>query len=121
MATNIVMGYSPNDFFFMDAKDRKVMLSDQSCNAMKPEESSWDVSCNAVHFLDYSLNCVNRALCLNSKKVGYILTKEGSHKDSNEKYKTEQIKYEMTVMDIVNLGIGILFAIIIIYRNRNVK
>ena len=120
MATNVVVGYSPNDFFYADAANRGLMPSDTVCASLKPYDQTWDVSCNSW-FSDNSGNCINKELCINKDKVQYLLKTENDHSGANEKYSNAQTSYQNVLLNTINLGIGVLFLIVIIFRNRNTK
>lgn len=123
MSSTVTLGYSPNDFFYVDATNQGIMPDKEKCEALKPYDITWDVSCSpAPHmFDDASFNCVQKELCINYDKASKIMEKENTHGGANKQYADVNLKYDIAFMDVINLGIGILFAIIIIYKNRNVK
>lgn len=119
MATtnNVIVGYSQNDFFYVDATNRDIMPSDNACIKLKPYDSSWDVSCNSW-FSDNSGNCINKELCINKDKVEYLLKIENNHSGADEKFLNAKTSYENVLMNTINLGIGIVILTALIYRYR---
>jgi len=135
MSTNYLIGYSPNDFFYSLADPTIQPTIDQCTNPgniyyLDPYNSFWDVSCsntevnldtNNVYFNDFSMNCVKKELCKNLDKVTTLNTNENKHDSSEKQYLDVKMNYDIALLDIINLGIGILFALVIIFRNRNVN
>jgi hypothetical protein len=120
MATNVILGYNPNDFFYADALNRGIMPTDANCNDLNIHDQSWDLSCNSW-FADNSGNCIKKELCINKEKVEYLLNTENNHSGADEKYSNAKTNYQDVLLNTINLGIGVLFLIIIIFRNRNIK
>ena len=119
MSTTIA--YSQNDFFYASAKNIGKMPTDDQCNSMDINNSIWDTSCNDINFVDNSGNCINRQLCVNKEKTKDLLDTQSGHLENEKRYTDERLKYDKAVMNAINLGIGIVFVIFIIFRNRNVK
>jgi hypothetical protein len=134
MSTNYLIGYSPNDFFYSLADPTIQPTLEQCTNPddstyLDPYNSFWDVSCsntmvnldtNNFYFMDFSMNCVKKELCKNLDKVTILNTNENKHDSSEKQYLDVKMNYDIALLDIINLGIGILFALVIIFRNRNV-
>lgn len=130
MSNTILVGYSPNDFFYADADSQGVMPTEDTCKAMKPYSSTWDISCNAIHFGEkthpedarnkelYADKCVDKELCKNRDYVGKLYTIEQTHSGSNEKFFNVKDEYELLFMKTINLGIGCIFLGIIVFQNR---
>jgi len=134
MSTNYLIGYSPNDFFYSLA-DPTIQPSPQQCTDpndqgyLDPYNSFWDVSCSNTitnpdtanpYFIDFSMNCVKKELCKNLDKITVLNENENLHDSSEKQYLDVKMNYDIALLDIINLGIGILFALIVIFRNRNV-
>jgi len=132
MPNNIIIGYTPNDFFYSTAGD---MPKEDECknvygdngsalNGKKNADgkpSGWDDICNDERFMDNSGNCIKHQLCINKQNVDFLVEKENSHLDAEKRNNDINVVYDRTIMDSVNLGIGILFILFLIYRNRNVR
>jgi hypothetical protein len=118
MPNNVVVGYSPNDFFYMDAINQGVMPSGDDCKTLKPYDQSWDLSCG-TWFSDNSGNCIKKELCINKDKAEYLSTVENTHSSSGEKYMNEKMSYDNVLLNTINLGIGVVFLLVIIYKNIN--
>jgi hypothetical protein len=132
MPNNIIIGYTPNDFFYSTAGD---MPKEDECKNVYGDtgsalngkknadgtQSGWDDVCNDERFMDNSGNCIKRQLCINKQNVDFLVEKENSHLDAEKRNNDINVVYDRTIMDSVNLGIGILFILFLIYRNRNVR
>ena len=123
MANSIIMGYSPNDFFYSQAGS--LMPTDDQCLLLTPDTNTngekWDDLCDDAHFIDNSGNCISRQLCINKQNVDSIVKNENAHLESQKRNADMNVLYNRTIMDSVNLGIGILFILFVIYRNRNIS
>ena len=115
--SNVVVGYSPNDFLYIDATNRGIMPSEQQCASLNPYDQTWDVSC-VQFFSDFSGNCIRKELCKNKEKAIYLQDVQHGHSGVAEKYMNEKMNYDNVLMNTINLGIGILFLVIIIYKNQ---
>jgi len=124
-SNNVIVGFSPNDFFYYQAQQENLMpLADNdfdaSCSKLNVYSSGWDLSCSQTHFLDYSYNCIAKELCRNKDKVRKVSQIQTVHSGSDEKYLDTTNEYSSSYKDTINLGIGIIGLIIFILRNRNV-
>uniref|UniRef100_A0A6C0JE29 Uncharacterized protein n=1 Tax=viral metagenome TaxID=1070528 RepID=A0A6C0JE29_9ZZZZ len=115
---NIVVGYSPNDFFYVDAIQQGVMPTDQECRKLKPLDQKWHNLCGS-YFIENKDNCIKKELCINKSKAEYLTNIESKHTGSDEKFMNNKQSYDNVLLNTINLGIGILFLVIIIYKNRN--
>ena len=118
MANTILVGYSPNDFFYADADSQGIMPSQTKCSSLKPYSNNWDTSCNAVNFPDASGNCIDKELCKNRDYVTTLFDIEQKHSGSNEKYFNVKDQYDGVFMNTINLGIGCIFLGGVILQNR---
>ena len=120
MVNNVTVGYSPNDFFYADAIGQGVMPSDEECKKLDPYSHTWDISCNAW-FRDNSGNCIKRELCVNKDKADHLTSIENNHSTSVEKLMNEKMSYDNVLLNTINLGIGVIFLLVVIYKNIKVK
>jgi hypothetical protein len=123
-SNNVIVGFSPNDFFYYQAQHENLMPKndndfDGSCNALKMNDAGWDLSCSQIHFNDNSYNCIAKELCKNKDKVKKISQIQTVHSGSDEKYLDTTSKYTNSFTDTINLSIGIVVLAIFILRNRN--
>jgi hypothetical protein len=117
MSTTVA--YSQNDFFYSRAENNGKMPSDGSCNSMNINNSNWDISCNDMNFVDNSGNCINRELCLNKQNSNLINGIQSKNSGSLEKYENSKQVFNKTILTSINLGIGIIALVILIYKNRS--
>lgn len=116
MATNIVVGYSPTDFFYVKAQELSIMPDD--CGSITtPTESQ----CNVDNYSDNSYNCINAALCENKDTANLIGKLQNTHSGSDQNYLDTNQQYKLTLTNTINLGIGILILIGLIIQNRNIQ
>jgi len=122
---NVIVGYSPNDFFYYQAQHENLMpkndvVFDASCAQLRIDAPTWDVSCSQTYFTDNSYNCIAKELCRNKKKVNKLAEMQTVHSGSDEKYLDTTHVYSNGIRDAANLGVGILLLFVLILRNRNV-
>jgi len=117
MSTTVA--YSQTDFFYASAQHNGIMPSDNSCNTMDLYNPIWDTSCNDINFVDNSGNCIAKELCLNKKNADLINTIQSKNSGSVEKYENTKQVFNKTILNTINLGVGIVALAILIYKNRN--
>ena len=116
MATNIVVGYSPTDFFYVKAQELSIMPDD--CGSITtPAENQ----CNADNYNANNVDCMNAALCKNKDNVTLINKLQNKHSGSDQNYLDTNQEYKLTLANSINLGIGILVLIGFIFQNRNIQ
>jgi hypothetical protein len=118
MSSNVVLGYSPNDFFYNSVSK---MPDSDACNTIL--ETDITPTCTQTGMADITTaqNCINYALCQNKQLATNIIDNQNVQDGSDAKFADTKIMYDTTFMDVINLGIGIIFAIAIIYKNRNMS
>lgn len=116
MATNILVGYSPTDFFYVKAQEMSIMPD--NCNSIT---NTTDSQCNIDNYNDNKINCVNTALCKNKDNAKLIGNLQNKHSGSDQNYLDTNQEYKLTVTDSINLGIGILILLGLIIQNRNLQ
>jgi len=127
--STITLGYSPNDFFYVDAESSGIRPTQEWCDSNNPTNITWDVKCSAAinpatqntYFMDNSFNCIQKELCINMDNATKLIDYENRHEGSDRKYVDAKTNHDIVLLDVINLGIGIIFAIAVIYRNRNMK
>ena len=115
MATNIVVGYSPTDFFYVKAQEMNIMPN--NCESIRSTEEQ----CNADNYDKNALNCVNAALCKNKDSATLINKLQNKHSGSDQNYLDTNQEYKLTLTNSINLGIGIIILIGFIFQNRNLQ
>lgn len=115
--SDIVVGYSPTDFFYVDAQTKNFMKPD-SCTS---DIMNLDGNACTTHFVDNSYNCIMKELCLNKQYAESISSVQSGHNGADEKYSNAKTIFDKTVTNTINLGIGIVVMVVLIYRNRNIS
>ena len=154
MSSNVILGYSPTDFFYIDAQ-KSNFFDDTICGnnlhvynsygkigTANYLDNKWDKICSIniddngnvfagnmggitsgnvelSTFLDNSYNCLNVAFCKNRDYAKKIIHNNNVHGGEETKYYDSKTEYDIAIMDVINLGIGIMFVIALIYKNRN--
>jgi hypothetical protein len=113
-----LIGYSPNDFFYINAQNNNIMPTDGSCTDLNINSPSWDASCNGTNFQDNSSNCVKKALCQNKSLVSTLNTYQSTNNGAEGKYLDSNSVFNTTILNTINLSAGILVLIYFIYKNR---
>jgi len=117
----VFIGYSPNDFFYANAVENGSMPSDASCKSeFYPHDTHWDISCNNQNFQQTtnSDSCIKKELCKNKDYSNKLYNINQGNASSDEKYYDIKDEYDKLFMDTINLGIGCLFLLIFIFKNR---
>ncbi len=121
--TNVLVGYSANDFFYVKAQNEGEMPSASDCADLKPYDAQWDISCNSTNYSssnDNILNCNHKELCKNKDKAVVLNQLQHNHIGSDQNYLDTKEEYNTAIVKTVNLGIGIIVLIGLIYTNRNI-
>jgi len=130
MFSDIVVGYNKNDFFYVTAESNGYMPSDQKCEEiMKDTEFDYAKICrigneeqrDVFNYEDNSTKCIERELCINKEKAGKIDVVQNNHSGSEEKHQDYIRQFQSTQLDTLNLGIGVVALIYLIYRARNIN
>jgi hypothetical protein len=121
MANNVVLGYSPTDFFYVNATDKPTADECKSGAKYDPNATKWATDCNSTNITSNTQDCTKMELCKNQQLGSNLSIMTNIQKGGEEKYMDSKLKYDIALMNVINLGIGILFAGFIIYQNQNIK
>lgn len=115
-----IIGYSPNDFFYSTAVELGTMPSDDQCRTMMPFDTTWDVTCNNLNFArdKNSEECIKVELCKNKDYANKLIEINRGNANSDEKYYDIKVQYDTLLMESINLGIGCIFLLWFILKNR---
>ena len=109
----VVIGYSPNDFFWESAKDAKdnkgANITDDWCEQNKGS------TCTA--WTD-NKNCYQKELCKNKEYADVFTKAKTSHSGSDGRLFDTQTDYKDKIQTATNLGIGIIASLVFIYYNK---
>ena len=61
-SNDILLGYSPGDFFYAKAEVDGKMPTTSQCAELNPNNPEWDTSCNETNFSTNSDNCYQNTL-----------------------------------------------------------
>ena len=119
MGDKTTIAYSQNDFFYASAQNAGRMPADDVCKTIDIYNASWDFSCNNINFVDNSLNCINKELCINKINARSIGTVQNKNSGSLEKYENTKQTFNRTMLTTINLGIGVIVLGVAVYINRS--
>ena len=110
MSTEVLIGYSSNDFFFVKAENEGAMPSDVICKTLNAiPGSDWKTRCDVK---SSSINnniqeCTKKALCDNKAYANKLYNLQNNNSGSYQRYLDVQKKYNDQMVNFYNLGIGI--------------
>jgi hypothetical protein len=135
----VYIGYNKEDFFYnliknnntnnnnnilLDNSYSKNIRSDISNSNINPTDNecrilldaSWgDASCT-YFFSDNSTNCIKKEICKNKDKINNLENLDTNHKPKYERNLELDEEFKNTILDTVNLSLGIIFIIIAIFK-----
>jgi hypothetical protein len=115
MNNNVIIGYSPHDFFYskITTIDTTTPFNPStSCTSNLPT----DIDCNDSNFFSTNkANCITTAACKNKTKSDQLLQLNNEYSGSDEKYRNTKSKYDVEYYTMLNLGTGILGVFVYIY------
>lgn len=125
MADKIQIGYSANDFFYEEADkinidgDYSLKPTDSQCKVFLSQ--NWeDGSCN-TYFSDNSLNCIKYELCKNETTARDVRSNDNVYAKSVEKNMNSDNDLKNTILNTMNLTIGIGFIFFVIYKLQDMQ
>jgi hypothetical protein len=116
-SNDILVGYSPSDFFYAKASQDGKMPSEEQCNILQPYSDVWDTSCNSNNYATYSNDCYNKELCKNKRNVYWLTNNKNINSGSTQKYLDMNNEYNYQLLTSINLGVGILLLSGFIIKN----
>jgi len=116
------LGFSQNNFYYINAQDRGSQYApDLSCSDVFNNTGVFhDLSCNHNKFQDNSFNCLKKAMCEN-KKLAESLNIQYNNRGSDIKYSDNKTSYDIYLIKIANLLIGISAILYFMYTDNNSK
>jgi hypothetical protein len=108
MSSGLVVGFSPNDFFFVKAQQSGTMPDADRCSSL---------STNIPQNCDVSptQDCLNYELCKNQDNANTLYNIQNQYGGSDQKYDDGKFMYNEELFNTFNLGAGIVIAIGFIY------
>ena len=143
MSEQTIVGFNSNDFFYVSAQENNMMPTDASCVTILSEadENKYTQDNGETVEFDFATQCTDlanegitqgsdtirngmpcfrRELCKNKQYADNIYKKQGNHSGSEEKYNDSLDMFHFTLLNTVNLTLGIGLIIYLIYRNRKI-
>lgn len=128
--STVYVGYNPGDFFYKNINQADVSGTSyhlkptkEECDVLyanpKFDSSKINNTCS-VWFSDNSLNCIKYRLCANEEDVNYINELEDTHNSRYGKNTANQEELSNTLLNTLNLAIGIVFIFFMIYKMQKI-
>jgi hypothetical protein len=117
---DVYVSYSPNDFFYAGIDQVNI----NGTNHLKPTDAectqllkkNWDSSACITWFSDNKENCIKHHLCQNKKNAQNIYDEDTAHNSGYSKHLDNQVDFQNTFLNTINLSIGIVFLFFVIYK-----
>lgn len=142
---NVYVGYSPNDFFYENSKDLKDVSNNKAnylpnfnidhgnvrldnnegirgtfeAGNLKIKDLSGD-DCKAF-FGEHKLGCIQNNIYINKENVEILNSMDMSHNSAYAKNSGNAAEFQDVFLNTVNLSIGILFILFVIFKIQNIK
>jgi len=110
----IIVGYSPNDFFYYSVAKSEVINACATTNGVKDSDCTMNLQTGDRNFS----NCYNYELCKNKGFSDWFMKTQTSHSGADERFQNTQSIYNTSVQTMSNLCIGIFGVGIFIYYNK---
>ena len=142
---NVYVGYSPNDFFYEDTKDLtnakgniadylpnlnidhgNVRLANNEGRSGTLEAGNLKIKdlsgadCSSF-FGDHKLACIKNQIYINKENVEILNSMDMSHNSAYAKNSGNAAEFQDVFLNTVNLSIGILFILFVIFKIQNIK
>jgi hypothetical protein len=108
MSSGVVLGFSPNDFFFVKAEQNKSMPSITRCDNLSVSPPQ---NCDTSNTKD----CLDYQLCQNKSNANILYNLQNKYGGFDQKHTDGLSLYNDTILNTFNLGTGIIIAIGFIY------
>jgi len=108
---NIVLDYSPGDFFYLSSNKTP---DDETCQSF----ASSPPDCSKVSAGQNVSICMQNALCQNKALVQQLYNKQSVHSGADVKWHDLNAQYSREMLKTLNLLIGIVVSGVFIYYNR---
>jgi hypothetical protein len=143
--SNVYVGYSPNDFFYEDTKSLKdaagktveylpdlnvahdtVTLTNTEGKPGTAEGGNLKIKdlsgadCTS-YFGDHKLSCIKNQIYKNKENVDLLNAMDISHNSAYAKNSGNAEEFQDVFLNTMNLSIGILFILFVIFKIQNIK
>jgi hypothetical protein len=116
-SNDILVGYSPSDFFYTKAEVEGKMPTAEQCDALNPSNIEWNDKCNSDNFANNATDCFNKELCKNRNSVEWLRQEKNINSGSTQKYLDMNKEYNYQLLTSFNLGVGIMILTGFIIKN----
>lgn len=117
MSETIYIGYSPTEFYYYDLMTHKAPFYPKKEECEKLLDDNTNIQCDDIGFIDNSFNCLKQEICKN-KTLAQSLDLENNNNGEIQKYNDFKYSYKNYLLKSINLSIGILGIIFLIFREK---
>jgi len=118
MSNTTSLSYRPNELFYNNTPSNLGISFPTNCETIL--ENDWNTKCNSVNLGNNVKDCTNMELCKNKFYSNELMDIQSSHAGNDEKYKNTESIYVYTILNMINLIIGIIFLLFIINKYRKI-
>jgi len=118
MSNTTSLSYTPNDFFYNTASTNLGISFPTNCQYILKQD--WNTKCNSVNLDKNMKDCTNMELCKNKSYSNELMDLQSNHAGNDEKYNNTESIYIYTLLNMINLIIGIIFLLFIINKYRKI-
>lgn len=119
-SSTVFIGYSQNDYFYNNAMSSgdPYAPNKEDCANLKDKV----ILCDHDNFRDTSFNCIQKEMCRN-QELATSLSEQYQNNGGQQKFLDKKYSFNHTIMQSINLGIGICGIIyyIILRRRLNLQ
>jgi len=118
---NLLLSYSPSDFFYVRADVDGIMPTQEQCKELDVHSNEWESTCDSKNYSDNAEECFKKELCKNKDRVTSLKDIESRNNGANRKYLDTKSQYNEEFINAINLGIGIIIVTAFIIKNTYVS
>jgi hypothetical protein len=102
-SNNIILAYEPNKFFWVSVSDDYKATSNNFCDIQKCDDTN--LTEENIH------DCYMKEICDNKKNSEILQTLHSHHSSADGRYFDTSNTYKKTMLETLNLGVGVLAMI----------
>jgi len=117
MSEHIYIGYSPTEFYYKHTNNAPFYPNNDECSILLNHDLSNNILCDDIGFKDNSFNCLKKEICKN-EILAENLNLEYKNNGEAQKYIDYKYGYNNYLINVINLTIGIIIILYLIFRER---
>ena len=119
MSQEIYIGYSPTEFYYYNLHSNGAPFypTNDECSLLLNDNLNNNISCDDIGFKDNSFNCLKQEICKN-EMLAENLNLEYKNNGISQKYNDYKYGYNNYLINSINLVVGIIIIVYLIFRER---